>query len=80
MWVIPTWSFELQTLEQRLYKHYQALRHLGKTEASQRKCQSFGHSWNDNDLILHLAKHWKMSCSEIKKIVRARQDENKNGT
>lgn len=56
-----------QTKEQRIYKHYQSSRHF----------YPFGQHYNDDELILYLAKHWKMPCIEIKTIVRARQRENK---
>lgn len=62
------------TKEQRIYKHYQSKRHWGKQACS---FQDFGHYSNDDNLILFLAKHWKMKCKEIKDIVRAFQKENK---
>lgn len=58
-----------QTKEDRIYKHY--------------KSEKRGHFnfhdcyYNDDKLILWLAKRWKMKCIEIKNIVRARQTENK---
>lgn len=65
------------TQQERIYAHYQALRHLGKNDVRDRKCQSFGHNRDDNDLILHLARHWKMPCKEIKQICRAAQRANR---
>ena len=67
----------IEKQEARIYKHYQALRHIGKSGAWERNVMSFGHVRNDDALILHLAKHWKMSCKQIKTIVRYFQKKNK---
>ena len=68
-------SSPIDKQEKRIYKHYQSLRHSGKHHAGVHI--NFGHEPNDDELILYLARHWKMSCKQIKTIVRYYQEKNK---
>lgn len=62
---------DIEKQERRIYKHYQALRHQSRNGVC------YGHNYNDDMLLLHLARHWKMSCAQIREIVRYFQRKNK---